>query len=451
MKKEVDMLNGSLWNKIILFALPIVTTSIVQQLFNTTDTAIIGKFGENGALAAVGTNGEIVAMLVSLSAGLSIGANVLISHYIGAGRKEKIGTAVATSIAVAVISGIILAIIGYTAALPLLKLINTPHDILNYAVIYLRIYCISIPFLMIYDFGSAIFRARGDSKRPLIALIISGAINVVLNLLFVIAFHMNIVGVALATVIATAFSAMIVIYWLFHEKDEFRLTLCGYHKSYFMQIIRIGIPAALQSAVFCFANVFVQASVNKFGSDVVAGSAIAMTFEYFAYYAITSFGQAATTFISQNYAAGKLSRCKKTLRICLLLSFLSCAFITVLLTIFRDQASGIFTSSVQEIEASCTRIMLILIFEPICSFYEIPASAMRGFGYSTIPAIETIIGICLFRIIWIFTIFRYFGTLSSLYIVFPITWIVTSLIVVISYIILKRSITTTCSSHISSQ
>lgn len=438
MKKEIDMLNGSLWRKIILFALPIVTTSIVQQLFNTADTAIIGKFGENGSLAAVGTNGEIVAMLVSLSAGLSIGANVLISRYIGAGKKENIRTAVASSMMAALIFGIFLAVIGCFTALPLLKMINTPQNILSHAVTYLRIYCISIPFLMIYDFGSAIFRARGDSKRPLIALIISGTVNVLLNLLFVVAFRMNVVGVALATVIATALSAMIVTYWLFLEKDEFRLTFHEFERGCFTQIVRIGVPAALQGAVFCFANIFVQASVNKFGSDAVAGSAIAMTFEYFAYYAITSFGQAATTFISQNYAAGNFSRCQKTLRLCLILSFLSCACITVPLTIFRYQASGIFTSSSQEIEASCLRIMLILIFEPICAFYEIPASAMRGFGYSTIPAVETIIGTCLFRIVWIFTIFKHFGTLQSLYIVFPITWVVTSCIVVISYIVLKK-------------
>lgn len=438
MEKEVDMLNGSLWSKIILFALPIVITSIVQQLFNTADTVIIGKFGESGALAAVGTNGEIVAMLVSLSAGLSIGANVLISRFIGAGKKENIHTTVDSSMLTAVIFGIALAIVGNVAALPVLKLIHTPQDILNHAVTYLRIYCISIPFLMIYDFISAIFRARGDSKRPLIALMISQTVNVILNLIFVVVFRMNVEGVALATVIATAFSAVILVYWLCLEKGEFKLTIHGFDKSYFTQIIRIGIPAALQGAVFCFSNIFVQSSVNRFGSDAMAGSAIAMTFEYFAYYTITSFGQAATTFISQNYAAGKLSRCKKTLRICLILAFLSCACITVPLTIFRYQASGIFTSNPQEIEESCVRIMLILIFEPICSFYEIPASAMRGFGYSTIPAIETIIGTCLFRIVWIFTVFRHFGTLQSLYIVFPITWVVTSFIVIISYIILKR-------------
>lgn len=445
MKKEVDMLNGSLWSKIILFALPIVTTSIVQQLFNSADTAIIGRFGKEGALAAVGTNGEIVAMLVSLSSGLSVGANVLISRFIGAGRKDKIRKAVTTATITAVIFGIALSVIGYIAAPSLLHLINTPQDILDNAVTYLRTYCLSIPFLMIYDFSSAIFRSRGDSKRPLIALIFSGVINVLLNLLFVIVFRMNIIGVALATVISTALSAVIVVYWLFCENGEFKLTLHGYDKSCFSQIIRIGIPAALQGAVFCFANIFVQASVNTFGSYAVAGSAIAVTFEYFAYYAITSLGQAATTFISQNYAARKYDRCKKTLYICLLLSVISCAVITVPLTIFCHQASELFTSVPQEIEMSCTRIMLILIFEPICSFYEITASAMRGFGYSTLPAIETIIGICAFRIVWIFTVFRRIGTLQSLYVVFPITWVVTSFIVIISYIILEKTIKTSAS------
>lgn len=353
-------------------------------------------------------------------------------------KKENIHTAVTSSMMTALIFGIVLAVVGYFTALPLLKLINTSQNIMNHAVAYLRIYYFSIPFLMIYDFGSAIFRARGDSKRPLIALIISGTVNVLLNLFFVVVFCMNVVGIALATVIATALSVIIVMYWLFREKDDFKLTFHEFDQGCFIQIIRIGIPAALQGAVFCFANIFVQASVNKFGSDSVAGSAIAMTFEYFAYYSITSFGQAATTFISQNYAAGNLSRFRKTLRICLILSFLSCACITVPLTIFRYQASGMFTSSPQEIEASCLRIMLILIFEPICSFYEIPASAMRGFGCSVIPAVETIIGTYLFRIVWIFTIFGYFGTLQSLYIVFPITWVVTSFIVVISYVTLKR-------------
>ncbi len=439
-ENSIDMLNGSLMKKIVMFALPIVITSVVQQLFNSADTAIIGKFGENGALAAVGTNGEIVAMIVSLLSGLSIGSNVLISRFIGSKRNEKIKNAVSTSLIIAVIFGIALVIAGQFTALPLLRIINTPQEILSDAVTYLRTYCISIPFMLVYDFGAAIFRSRGDTKRPLVALIISGVFNVLLNLLFVIILHMNIVGVALATVIATAFSAVIVTYWLIKEKGDFKLDLHSFDVDCFTKIICIGIPAALQGAVFCFANIFVQATVNTFGSDAVAGSAIAMTFEYFAYYAITALGQAATTFISQNYSARKLDRCRKTLLVCIVLSFAFCATMTVPLTVFRNAFSGIFTSNPKEIEMSCARIMLILIFEPICVFYEIPASAMRGLGYSTVPAIETIIGTCLFRIVWIFMIFPKFGTLESLYAVFPITWVLTSIIVVISYVVIWRKI-----------
>lgn len=432
MENSIDMLNGPLLKKIVRFALPIVMTSIVQQLFNSADTAIIGRFGESGALAAVGTNGEIVAMLVSISAGLAVGANVLISRFIGSGKTENIRGAVSTSIITAIFFGVVLGVIGEFSAVPLLKLINTPAEILDDAAGYLRIYCLSVPFLMLYDFGAAVFRSRGDSKGPLVALIISGAVNVVLNLFFVIVCKMNVTGVALATVIATALSAAIVIFRLIREKGDFGLALRRPDKSSFLYIIRIGVPAALQGAVFCFANIFVQASVNKFGAAAAAGSAVAMTFEYFAYYAITSLGQSATTFISQNYAANKPERCKKTLRICLILSFVSCAAMTVPLSLFCRQASAVFTSVPEEIDMSCARIMLILLFEPICTFYEIPAAAMRGLGCSALPAVETVIGTCLFRIVWVFTVFEHFGTLQSLYIVFPITWVVTSAAVAVS-------------------
>lgn len=438
MKKEIDMLSGSLWRKIILFALPIVTTSIMQQLFNSCDTAIIGRFGANGALAAVGTNGEIAAMFVSLSAGLAVGANVLISRFIGAGESGRIKNAVYTSVLTALVAGMILLLFGELSVLPLLRLIHTPDAILSDAVTYLRIYLLSVPFLMLYDFGAAIFRARGDSKRPLIVLTVSGVVNVLLDLLFVIGFKMNVIGVALATVLATAVSAVSVIVLLLREEGEYKLTRGTIEKSDMKQIVQIGIPAALQGAVFCLANIFVQSAVNTFGPDAVAGSAVAMTFEYFAYYVITSLGQAATTFVSQNFAAHQLDRCRKITVICLILSFISCALLTVPLSVFCHGASSLFTQNTNEIEMSCQRILLILVFEPICTFYEIPAGALRGLGYSALPAAETIIGTCLFRIIWVFTVFRHFDSLQSLYIVFPITWVVTSLLVMGSYLHLRK-------------
>lgn len=278
------------------------------------------------------------------------------------------------------------------------------------------------------------------AERPLFILLVSGGINVVLNLIFVILLRMNVTGVAAATVISTALSAGAVLFLLVRESSYLRPSFSCPDKENVRKIVCIGLPAALQGAVFCFANIFIQAAVNSFGADAAAGSAVAMTFEYFAYYAITSLGQAATTFISQNYAAHNYSRCKKTLAVCTLMSFIVCAALTVPLTVFRYDASGLFTSSEGEIEMSCIRIMLILIFEPICSFYEIPASAMRGLGYSAVPAAETVIDTCLFRIVWIFTVFKAVGTLQSLYVVFPITWVVTSAAVLISYFIIRRKV-----------
>lgn len=358
--KGTDMLNGPLAGKIIMFALPILLTSVVQQLFNSADTAVIGRFGEKGALAAVGTNGEIAALIVSLSAGLSIGANVMISRLIGSGKQRDIPKAAGTAVLSSVIFGVILAALGKLVSKPLLALINTPEEIFSDALTYLRIYILSVPFLLIYDLGAAIFRADGNSRTPLFILLVSGGINVVLNLIFVILLRMNVTGVAAATVISTALSAGAVLFLLVRESSYLRPAFSCPDKENVREIVRIGLPAA--------------------------GSAVAMTFEYFAYYAITSLGQAATTFISQNYAAHNYSRCKKTLAVCTIMSFIACAALTVPLTVFRYGVSGLFTSSEGEIEMSCIRIMLILIFEPICTFYEIPASAMRGLGYSAVPA-----------------------------------------------------------------
>lgn len=440
MKKNTDILNGSLFKNIFLFALPIAVSSVLQQLFNAADTAIAGQFGSHDALAAVGTNGEIAALIVSLSAGLSVGANVLIARYVGKDEKDKIGNAITSSLFISIVSGIIITAIGIVAAEPLLILIKTPSDILNSAAEYLKVYLLGVPFLLIYDFGAAILRAKGDSKRPLYALMLSGAINVLLNLFFVIVCNLNVVGVALATDISTAISAFIVLILLSREKGEFRLQFkfCKPERSHLLTILKIGVPAALQGAVFCVANIFVQSAVNQFGSDTVAGSAIAMNYEYITYYIITAFGQAATTFISQNYAAKNYDRCRKIVPVCIMYAFLCCAAITTPVSVFCSGASSLFSSSDSVIENSCLRILLILLFEPICAFFEIPASAMRGYGVSTLPAVQIIAGICLFRIAWIFTVFNHFQTLQSLYIAFPISWVITSVIIVITFFAVKR-------------
>lgn len=444
-KHNIDMQSGPLVKNIIRFALPIALSSILQQLFNSADTAIAGKFGTPNALAAVGTNGEIVALAVSLSSGLAVGANVVISHFIGAGQKEKISGAVHTSMLYSVIAGIILGVIGIFSAEPLLRLINTPDNVLDSAVLYLRLYSAGIPFLMIYDFGSAVLRSKGDSRRPLIALIISGIINVLLNLFFVIILQMSVAGVALATDISTLLSAVIVVYWLSREDGELKLKFKNlkFDRESLIKINVIGIPAALQGAVFCIANIFIQSAINTFGSEAAAGSAIAMNFEYIAYYVNTSFGQATATFTAQNYAARNIKRCRKVFIDCLVLGIVFSVLMRSAFVIFRYQLSGLFSSSVSEIRYSCERIMIILLFQPLCTLYEIPAWTMRGLGYSTVPAIETMLGICLIRIVWIYTVFQHFNSLDSLFTAFPVTWVITSLLVNITFAFVWHKVKTT--------
>ncbi len=438
-KDSVDMLHGPLTMKLIVFALPIALSSMLQQLFNAADTSVVGHFADSNALAAVGTNGEIVALLVTLSAGLSVGANVLLARCIGEKKSGQISDILHTALVLALLTGFLGAVLGQGISRPLLTLIRTPEEILDAAVLYLRIYFCGFPFLMLYDFGSAILRAKGNSRFPFIALILSGILNVLLNLLFVIGCHAGVAGVAAATGISTAVSAFLILWKLHMESDEFqfRIRALCLHQAYLAEILMIGIPSAVQGAVFCFANIFVQASVNSFGAIATAGSTIAMNFEYFGYFIITAFGQAATTFTSQNYAAGKIRRCRRILGICLAGSFLFSALITIPLTVFRPIASGLFSSDLAVIEAACIRIGIILLFEPICGFYETPAGVLRGTGHSTLPAIVTVVGTCLVRIVWIFTGFRSIHTPESLFIIFPVSWVITICLMTGSFLICR--------------
>ena len=425
------MLHGPLSGKLVRFALPIALCSMLQQLFNAADTSVVGHFADSNALAAVGTNGEIVAFLVTLSTGLSVGANVWIASFIGENKKEKIPPMLHTAVLFAILFGIFGTFAGILASRPVLTAIKTPASVLEQAVLYLRIYFLGYPFLMVYDFGSAILRAKGDSRRPFLALTFSGIINVFLNLFFVIVCGLGVAGVAIATDISTAFSAGLVLFWLNREKDAFHLSFRSFeiHKAQLLPMLGTGIPAAVQGAVFCFANIFVQASVNSFGAAATAGSTIAMNFEYFTYYIVTAFGQTATTFSSQNFAAGKRDRCWQILKLCLVFSLLLTSVLTYPIVIWKEGFSALFTSDQQVIQIAGVRILCILLFQPICCLYEIPAGLLRGTGHSALPAALTVLGICTLRIVWIFTFFQKFHTPEVLYIAFPISWVTTILLV----------------------
>ena len=440
--KNIDILTGSLYKNILLFTVPIALSSMLQQLFNAADTAIVGFFDTSASLAAVGTNGEIIALIVSLSSGLSVGVNVLIARQIGQRKDHDMASIIQSTILLAVVIGLIGLIMGQCISGPLLMLIKTPSDILNTASIYLRVYFIGYSFLILYDFTAAIFRAYGNSRYPFFALTLSGIANIFLNLVLVAGFKLGVLGVAVATVISTMLSALLMLCRLRKEISTFAFSFCkeNLHFNYIWDVLKIGIPSALQGAVFCFANIFVQASVNQFGSSAIAGSTVAMNFEYFAYYVITAFGQTATTFISQNHSAGQYERCKKIIWICMIFSVLSSLIIIEPLIIFQDSFVGIFSSEASVIENARLRIMCILFFEPLCSFYEIPAGVLRGTGHSLYPAIATILGTCCFRILWIYTIFRQHCQLNILYSAFPISWILTIILIIIGYVIIKSDI-----------
>ena len=432
---DMDMLHGSLTKKLLLFTLPIALSSIVQQLFNAADTAVVGCFGSENALAAVGTNTETIALIVTVSSGLSIGANILIANHIGRGEAGKTPAAVQTSMLLAVMIGILGLILGQFAAAPLLHLIQTPESIFDAAELYLRIYMAGYPFLLLYDFGSSVLRARGDSRYPFLALMISGIANVAFNLFFVIVLHMGVAGVAIATDISNMCSALLVLHRL--AKD---VMFCfKFHRAKFLpqiawRILKTGVPSAAQGAVFCFANIFVQASVNSFGELAIAGSTIAMNFEYFTYYIITAFGQTATTFTSQNYASGQNERCRHILWQCLGLSTMCSSIPIFTIVLFRDFFSGLFTPEAAVIKSAGVRIMCVLLFEPICNLYEIPAGALRGGGHTLYPAVCTMTGTCALRIIWICTVFSANRTLQMLYHAFPISWVITILLVDIGFL-----------------
>ena len=436
---DIDMLHGPLFKKILLFTLPIALSSILQQLFNAADTAVVGLFGDENALAAVGTNTEIIALIVTVSAGLSIGANVLIADLIGRNKKTDLSQAAQTAVILAVIIGVAGLIIGQIAANPLLRLIKAPENILADAELYLKIYMFGYPFLLLYDFGSAILRAKGDSRFPFAALVISGVVNVMLNLFFVSVFKMGVAGVAVATGISTALSALIVLGRLAKDRhfslfaSKMRISVC-----FAAKILKTGFPSAVQGAVFCFANIFVQASVNTFGKTAIAGSTVAINFEYITYYVITAFGQTATTFTGQNHAAGQTERCRKILRLCLISSVVCSSLLIFTIVIFRNFFSGLFTTEQTVIESAAVRILCILPFEPICNLYEIPAGALRGSGHAVYPAVGTMIGTCAFRIIWICTVFRKIRTLPSLYCAFPLSWVMTILLIGIGFWVINR-------------
>lgn len=437
---QLDMLNGPLLNKILTFALPLAASSILQQLFNSADIAVVGRFAGSQALAAVGSNGPVINLLINLFVGLSVGANVVIANYIGQQKAQKVQEAVHTVIVVALLSGVFLVFLGSFAAKPMLKLMDTPEDVIDLAVLYLRIYFLGMPFIMFYNFGAAILRSKGDTRRPMYCLIVSGVINVLLNLLLVIVFKMSVAGVGIATLVANGVSAGMICHMLCREGEPIRLypSKLAVRKEYLLQIIRIGAPAGIQGMVFSLSNVCIQAGINSFGSNAVAGSSAAMNFENFTYYMVNGFGQAAVTFTSQNFGAKKPERCKRIFWLCMGCSVLLSGIMCGSFVIGRDFFIRFYTVQEPVIEYGLKRMTHILVFCWMINSYEISGAVLRGMGYAIVPTIITLLGTCGFRLFWIYAVFERIGTFEILMNVYPATWILTGSIMIITYFRVRK-------------
>lgn len=443
-KQKLDMLNGSIWNKLPVFALPIAATGILEQLFNASDIAIVGNFAQTdktAAVAAVGANSPIIGLILNLFIGIALGANVVIANAIGRDDRQTVQKAVHTSMVVSVIGGVLVAIIGEIIAEPLLTVLNVPDDVLELALLYLRIYFLGMPVILLYNFEAAIFRSIGETKMPLIALTLSGILNVLLNLFFVIVLKMSVNGVATATVLANVVSAGILYIKLVKSdkyiKVEFKkLRIDG---KVFAKIMQIGLPAGIQSAVFAVANIVIQGAINSLGTTVIAASSAAFNIEIIAYNVMNSFSQACTTFVGQNFGANKIDRCKKTLFLCLIEDAIASGTAILIVLITGKFLLSIFNNNPEVIEIGYTRLVIIFIAYIFSMLYEVMSGYLRGFGFSLVPAILTTVGVCVLRIIWINTVFpanRNFVTIMTAY---PVSLATTAVLIFIALIIYRPS------------
>lgn len=426
--RSADLTSGPMLQKIILFSIPLAASSILQLLFNAADVVVVGRFAGSTALAAVGSNGSLINLLVNLFVGLSLGANVVAARCFGAKDDRGVQDTVQTSVTLGLVSGVLLAVVGFFAARGLLELMSCPADVIDLSALYLKIYFIGMPMTMLYNFSSALLRAVGDTKRPLYCLAAAGLINVVLNLVFVIGFSMSVAGVALATIISQTVSACMVTRMLMKEEGALHLDLhhLGFHMGALKQILLIGLPAGLQSTVFSLSNVVIQSAINSFGSTVVAGSSASANLEGFVYTAMNAFSQAAVTFTSQNMGARKYQNLNRVVLNCLL-----CAIVTGVVlgggaVLSGTQLLHFYSSDAAVIAAGYERLRVICGTYLLCGIMDTLASSLRGLGYSVLPMVVSLVGSCLLRLVWIATIFQLNRTPFMLYISYPISWVLTA-------------------------
>ena len=441
-KYEIDMCNGSILDKLVSFSIPLMLSGILQLLFNAVDIIVVGQFTGNEALAAVGLTTALINVFVNLFIGISLGASVLAARFYATGQEKEMSETVHTSITLALISGIAMGIIGVIAAKGALELMDTPDNVLNLSTLYMRIYFMGMPFFMLYNYGAAILRAVGDTKRPLLFLIISGATNVVLNLLLVIQFHLGVAGVAIATVISQCISCILVLRCLYLSDGSYQLRFnkLGMKTRYVKQIFQIGIPAGIQSTIINFSNVLLQSSVNSFGSVAMAGYTAANNILGFLYVSVNSITQACMSFTSQNYGVRKFKRMDKVLLECLGLTVIVALVLGGGSYLFGAELMHIYTKSTKVIECGVDIMLYTTVTYFLCGIMDLLPGALRGMGHSTVPMILSVIGTVGTRIVWIYVIFPCHRSLDFLFISYPVSWLLTIVMQVICFYFVRKKV-----------
>lgn len=423
----MDMCNGPIFKKLLIFALPLMLSGILQLLFNAADIVVVGKFTGSHALAAVGSTGALINLFVNVFIGFSIGTNVLVAQYFGARDEKNLQETVHTSILLGIVGGFILIVAGIVFAKPMLEWMDTPDNVLEHAVLYMRIYFVGMPAMLVYNFGAAILRAIGDTKRPLYYLLSAGVINVVLNLFFVIVLDMGVAGVATATVASQVVSAVLIVRCLMQSEGIYRLNLheLKLHRKKLVRIVQIGLPAGLQGAVFSLSNVLIQSSVNSFGSVAMAGNTAAGNIEGFVYTSMNAIYQTALSFTSQNVGGGRQDRIPKIIFQCMAIVIVIGAVMGNLAYQCGPFLLGIYSSDPEVIQFGMSRMQIICQWYFLCGIMDVAVGILRGLGYSVIPMLVSLTGACGLRVLWIFTVFAWKHSLFVLYLSYPITWIVT--------------------------
>lgn len=440
-KANVDMLNGPLFGNIVRFTIPIILSSILQLLFNAADLVVVGQFCGSVSVAAVGSTASLCSLIVNLFVGLSVGAGVCVAQAVGSGDGDRQSKTVHTAIPVAIIGGVVLTVVGVLFAPTLLGWMGTPADVIDLSTVYVRLYFCGMVPAMLYNFGSAILRAVGDTKGPLIYLTAAGVLNVALNVVFVTALHMDVAGVALATTISQVLSAVLVLRSLARREDACRLDWrqIGIHRRPLLRILQIGLPTGVQSSLFSISNVLIQSSINSFGSEAMSGSAAAGNIEGFLYMTMYAFSQTAMNFIGQNVGARRFDRVRRIFWICLITMLVLSAILCVVTLLFAEPLLGVYiTDSAAAIEVGMRRLLIVVGTYVLCGAMDVTVGAIRGMGSSLAPMIISVVGVCGFRIAWIETIFAQHHTLDVLYMSYPISWAISFLVQLVVLIVLLR-------------